>query len=141
MFEKEINSSNLIFNIEQTDEEVLFSFNAKNMDKLKMYLNPRTNGANISPFSNKNLPKSKYNIPEEDLNRYKQVTSNLEQGQLILLAKYTTDFLKSLTTNKSTWDDIKADMALKGLSGKNYVHAIGKWDEYIKYLNNSIGGL
>lgn len=141
LFEKEINNSNLIFNIEQTDEEVLFNYNAKNMDILKQYLNPRTNGANISPFSNKNLPKSKYNIPEEDLNRYKQVTSNLEQGQLILLAKYTTSFLQSLATKKNAWEDIKADMALKGLSGKNYVHAIGKWYEYIKYLNKNIGGL
>ncbi len=104
------------------------------MDLLKQYLNPRTNGANISPFSSKNLPKSKYVISEVDLNRYKEISSKLEQGQLILLAKYTTLFLQSLATKKNSWENIKEDMALKGLKGKEYIHSIGKWEEYIKHL-------
>ena len=108
------------------------------MDELKQYLNPRTNGANISPFSNKNLPKSKYSIPEVDLNRYKELSANLGQGQLILLAKYTTSFLQSLATKKNPWENIKADMALKGLRGKEYIHSIGRWNDYISYLKKEI---
>lgn len=138
LFNKEINNSSLIFNIVETDEEVLFDFNAKNIDILKQYLNPRTNGSNISPFSNKNLPKSKYSIPEVDLNGYKGISSKLEQGQLILLAKYTTSFLQSLATKKNTWENIKADMVLKGLKGKEYIHSIGEWKAYIKYLQEHL---
>lgn len=29
-------------------------------------------------------------------------------------------------------------MVLKGLKGKNYIHSIGKWDEYIKYLSENL---
>ncbi len=50
----------------------------------------------------------------------------------------TKDFLKSLITKKNTWDDIKIDMALKGLTGKNYIHSIGKWNEYISYLEKML---
>ena len=33
---------------------------------------------------------------------------------------------------------IKADMALKGLKGKEYIHSIGKWNDYIKYLEENL---
>ena len=33
---------------------------------------------------------------------------------------------------------MKADMAAKGLSGKKYIHAIGKWKDYINYLKKEI---
>ena len=67
---------------------------------------------------------------------FKNIIEKIGQNRIIELTHMTNSFLKSLTTKKYTWDDIKADMALKGLSGKNYVHAIGKWDEYIEYIVN-----
>ena len=36
------------------------------------------------------------------------------------------------------WEDIKADMALKCLKGKEYIHSIGKWNEYIDYLRKEL---
>ena len=51
---------------------------------------------------------------------------------------FRNNFLKSLANKKNKWENIKADMALKGLNGKNYIHSIGKWGEYIKYLNKSL---
>ena len=132
----------IIFDIEETDKEVLFKFNAKYTEQLEPYLKPRTSGANISPFSSKNLPKNKtYKIPNEDLVAYKNLIANLPQNQLILVGKYTTSFLQSLTTKKNTWDMIKADMALKGLKGKEYIHSIGQWDKYIKYLERNLNEL
>lgn len=50
----------------------------------------------------------------------------------------TRSFLKSLVTKKNTWEDIKSDMAIKGLSGKNYIHSIGLWNNYIDYLANGV---
>jgi hypothetical protein len=138
LFEEQLKNNDVIFDIEKTDSEVLFKFKAKNMEALEKYLKPRSNGANISPFSVKNRPKTKYNIPDKDLVGYKDITSKMTQDKLFLVGKCTKDFIKSLATRKNTYENIKADMALKGLKGKDYIHSIDKWDEYIKYLENNI---
>lgn len=125
----------VIYNKEENDLEVLFQFKAKYMKDLEKYLKPKTNGANISPFSSKNLPKNKtYKIPDEDLEVYKNIIENIGVKQIITLTHMTTRYLKSLATKRNTCEDIKADMALKGLSGKNYIHSIGKWEDYLRYL-------
>lgn len=137
---KEDLGDNIIFNITENDAEVIFWFRASNMDKLEKYLKPKTSGANISPFSSRNLPKNKsYTIPDDELTLYKDIVDKLGKKRIIELTHVTNNFLKSLVTKKHTWEDIKADMALKCVSGKNYIHSIGKWDEYIKYLNENIG--
>ena len=43
-------------------------------------------------------------------------------------------FIKSLATKKNPYENIKADMTLKGLKGKEYIHSIRAWDKYIDYL-------
>ena len=62
--------------------------------------------------------------------------------KLFWLSHYPTntsnDYLKSLVTKKNTWENIKADMTLKGLKVREYLHSIGKWDEYIKYLEENL---
>lgn len=136
VFKNDIDKSNLILNIEETDEEVLFKFHSKHMEQLEPYLKPKTSGADISPFSSRNLPKTKYIIPDEDLVTYKEIVSKIPKNELISLVHTTNSFLKSLATKKNTWEDIKTDMALKGLKGKDYIHSINKWDDYIKYLHN-----
>lgn len=129
----------IIFNIKETSEEVLFQFKAQDMGKLEKYLKPKTSGANISPFSSKNLPRNKtYKIPDEDLVVYKELVSKLPQNQLLLLGKYATSFLQSLATKKNTWENIKADMTLKGLKSREYIHSIGKWEEYVEYLERNL---
>ena len=129
----------IIYNKEENDAEVLFQFKAKNLNILEKYLRPKTSGANISPFSSRNLPKNKtYKIPDEDLAAYKIIIGNLGEKQIITLTHITNNYLKTLVTKRHTWEDIKADMALKGLSGKNYIHSIGMWNDYNKYLEKSI---
>lgn len=129
----------IIFNKEENDSEVLFHFKAKDMSKLEKYLRPKTNGSSISPFSSKNLPKNKsYKIPDEDLVCYKDIVENIGKNQIIALSHMTNSFLKTIITRRNTLEDIKTDMALKGLSGKKYIHSIGKWDEYIKYLEKMV---
>lgn len=139
LYEDDMSSSNnIIFHIEETDSEVLFLFKANNMDLLEKYLKPKTNGADRSPFSTKNLPKSKYNIPDEDFVKYKNIVSKIPREHIIELTHKTNNYLKSLITKKNTWENIKSDMALKGLKGKEYIHSIGKWGEYIEYLAKEI---
>lgn len=129
---------NIIFNIKETSQEVLFQFKAQDMEKLEKYLKPKTNCANRSPFSSKSLPKTKYKIPDEDLLRYKDLMKNLSQREILSFGLYTNNFIKSLVTKKNTLENIKADMAVKGLKGKEYIHSIGKWNEYIEYLEKEI---
>lgn len=114
-------------------------FKAKDGDKVIPLLKPKTSGASMSPFSTKNLPKNKnYKIPEEDLVVYKNITVKIPRERILTLTHTTNNYLKSLVTKKNTFDDIKADMALKGLKGKEYIHSIGKWDEYIEYLEKNL---
>lgn len=129
----------IIYDIEETDAEILFKFSTKDADKIIPLLKPKTNGANISPFSSKNLPKNKtYKIPYEDQVTYKNIVSKIPRENTLAITHSTNSFMKSLATKKNTWEDIKADMALKGLRGKEYIHSIGKWDEYIKYLEKEL---
>lgn len=126
----------IIFNIEETASEILFKFNVKDDNKIIPLLKPKTSGADISPFSTRNLPRNKdYKIPDEDLVRYKDISSKIPKERILELTHITNAYLKSLVNKKNTWDDIKADMALKGLKAKEYIHSIGKWDEYIGYLS------
>lgn len=130
----------IIFDIGETDSEVLFKFSAKHDDKIIPLLKPKTLGASISPFSSKNLPKNKfYSIPDEDQVAYKNIVEKIGKENIITLTHMTNSFIKSLVTNKNTWDKIKLDMAQKGLTGKNYIHSIGKWNDYISYLYRELG--
>lgn len=134
----EINSD-LIFDIEETSQEILFKFHYKDSDKIIPLLKPKTSGANISPFSSKNLPRNKdYKIPDEEFSIYKEIVAKIPPERILTLTHSTNHYLKSLATKKNTWDSIRADMKLKGLKGKEYIHSIGKWSEYIKYLRKEI---
>lgn len=116
--------------VEETDKELLIYFPDKNMKILAKYFKPQTNGANISIFSTKNLPKAKYKIPEDDENNYKEIVSNVKN--MLDIKKYNEEFLKILN------DNYKTDMKKLGLKGKNYIHSIGKWNEYLDFLYEKI---
>ena len=128
----------IIFDIEKTDAEILFKFKYVNSDKIIPLLKPKTSGAGISPFSNKNLPKNDYKIPDEDLVMYKNIVAKIPQERILTLTHSTNSFIKSLATKKNPMENIKAEMKLKGLKGKEYIHSIGKWTEYISYLKEVI---
>lgn len=129
---------NIIFDTEETDSEVLFKFKYVNSDKIIPLLKPKTSGVGISPFSSKNLPKTAYKIPDEDFIKYKNIVSKIPQNEILHITHTSNDYLKSLVAKKNTWENIKADMRLKGLKLKEYLHSIGKWDEYIKYLEENL---
>lgn len=138
---KAIQQSNpsIIFNIEETDSEILFKFKYVDSDKIIPLLKPRTSGASISPFSLKNLPRNKdFKIPDGKLTQYKQIVSKIPPEKLLIIGRMTNSFLQTLVTKKNPWENIKADMRLKCVKGKEYIYIIDKWDEYLKYLNDKI---
>lgn len=128
----------LIYDIEETDSEILFKFKYVNSDKVIPLLKPRTSGSQISPFSSKNLPKSNFKIPDDKLEAYKQIVSKISPEKLLTIGRMTNSFLQTLVTKKTPWENIKADMRLKCVKGKEYIYMIDKWDEYLKYLENEI---
>lgn len=131
--------SSMIFDIEETDSEVLFKFKHVNSDKIIPLLKPKTSGSNISPFSLKNLPKNKdFKIPDEELSLYKEIVVKIPQERILTITHSTNSFIKSLTTKKNPIENIKADMKLKGLKGKEYIYSIGEWDKYIKFLKENL---
>lgn len=133
------NDISMIFDIEETDTEILFKFKYSNSDKIIPLLKPKTCGANISPFSSKNLPRNKnYKIPDEELQPYKKILENIPENQRLSIGIMTNNFIKTLATKRNTMENIKADMRLKGLKSKEYIFSIGKWNNYIKYLGEFI---
>ena len=118
---------------------MLFKFNAKHDDKVIPLLKPKVNGASISPFSSKNLPRNKdYKIPDEQFVMYKNIVDKIPREHILVLTHSTNRFINSLATKKNPIENIKSDMALKGLKGKEYIYSIGKWNEYIKYLQEML---
>jgi len=138
---KSLEENGLIFNIEETDSELLFKFKANNIKQLEKYMNPVVNkGKKPSrPFSKSNLPHSKkYIIPLEDLALYKEITALIPKCELSFYSKINNDFIAKLSTKKHTIDDIKSDMKLQGLLGKFYFHSIGKWNEYCDFTKKCV---
>ena len=124
--------------IHTTDEEVYFKFKAKNMPIMEQYLNPITSCAERSPFSVCNLPHSDYKIPDEDLLAYKEITANLPFESVSKLSHISKSYLKSLSTKTNTYELICSDMKKKMMKPKEYIHSIGKWNEYIEYLKKNL---
>lgn len=139
IFRSDVNRNSNIFDIQYTDKEVLFKFSYKNADKIIPFLKPKTLGASISPFSTKNLPKNRsYKIPDEQLEQYKNIVAKIPKECVLSITHTTNKFLKQLVNKKNAWEDIKADMLKSGLKGKEYIHSIGKWKEYIQYLEDNL---
>lgn len=129
-----------IWDIVENDKEIEFKFSAKDIELIAKYLKPYTGGSGISPFSTKNLPKRKYEIDNDDLREYKNIISKIPEGKLLIVHRVTERFLNDILPKNKAYRrvDIKADMKKKMLKGKEYIHYIGKWDEYLKFLEENI---
>ncbi len=139
IFEKDILASDkIIFDIEETDSEVLFKFKYQDMDKLKSVLKPLTMACNRSPFSTKNLSKSDYTIPDEDLKGYKSITANLPQNRLIALVHISKRFMNEVVKSQKKITELNTEMKQLGMKPKEFYHYKGWWDEYLDYLEKNI---
>lgn len=135
---KELEEKDVLFDVEETDEEFFFKFKDKNFDTIAEVIQPSTFGAGISPYSTKNLPKTKYTIPEADMEEYRKTTSVVDKENMALLAQATRKFIDHISTKNLTSQDIKADMKKQGLSGRNYFHANGYWSQYLDFIKTYI---
>ena len=136
-----LNNNGTIFDIHEYDSEVEFKFNAKNVELVAKYLKPQTMGADISPFSTKNLPKKKYEIPLENIKEYRKIIDSIPEGNKLLINILTKEFMsKIMAKDIKLYNeiDIKADMKKRMLKGKEYIHSMGYWDKYLDYLRKNL---
>lgn len=134
--DKELNK--IINTIFESDAEVSFRFHWSLMEQFEKYFKPKTSAASRSPFSSKNLPKSDYEIPEEDQLKYKEVVSKLPKEDILKVGHITSDYINSLANRKNKLEDIKNDMKQKCMKSKEYIHVIGRWNDYLEYLKKEI---
>lgn len=108
------------------------------MDKIEKVVKIKTSGASISPFSQKNLPKSDYKISDDKLKRYKNIIENRPEIDKLSLGHTMKKYIESLATKKQPYDKIIKDMRRNCMSYKQYIDYIGKWDEFLEVLENEL---
>lgn len=129
----------------ENDSEVEFRFKSKYIDEVATLLKARTSGAGISPFSSKNLPKDKnIHIPTEYIDEYKAITSRVEKNDLLLIHRFTDEFLATTLNKKYKRIDknfnYKSDMKrlCLGRQVKEYIYTKEMWPDYLEYLRMKI---
>lgn len=133
--------------IYESDSEVFAQFDDKLLDNgdFEKYFNPSTSGAGISPFSTKNIKKNDYLIPEIDLALYNKTLAKLdvtkESGKLIQLVhvnrKFDDYIVNKLSVKKQIYD-IKSAKREANIGAKEFIHSIGMWSDYLKFLEMEI---
>ena len=140
--EKGIEYSNYI----ETDKEVIFRFKAKDIDEIAKLLKAKVSGANISPFSSKNLPQDKnlVSIPTDKMQEYKDIIGKVNEGNLLIIHRITNDFLANILEKRFRKTDktfsYKTDIKQLKLSRlvKEYIYYKDMWQEYVAYLDKEI---
>lgn len=131
---------------DESDEEVLFHFNATDIETVATLLKAKTSGANISPMSKRNLPKVKLELPEEDMAAYKDIVDKVDKSDKLLIHRITTEFLDKVLAKelrpKGTRKpyDYKTEMKKLKLASdsKGYIWTKELWYEYLEFLEKEI---
>lgn len=137
MFKELLNTGTLEF-INEFEEEGEFGFKTEQMEYIASLVGAKTSGANISPFSTKNLPSVKYTIPSEEMAKYKEIIGNIDKKNMNLISKFTTDFDKIIQNKKGKNYNINYERKLSCLGNKEFIHYIGLFSEYLKFLKANI---
>lgn len=127
-----------ILYIMENDEEIEFRFCSEYIDLISKYLQPQTYGASIDPFSIKNLPKSSYKIPLNDLETYKNIIASVENK--LLISRITQNFISKIIGKDIRFNgkNMSQEMKMQMLRGKEFIHFNGFWKQYMSYLQEEI---
>ena len=135
------------FDYDESDEEVMFKFKAKDIDRIAVLMKAKTYGASIAPFSSKNLPKNKdIKIPNEEVEKYKSISSRVDKKDMLKFKTWNHSFLEDVLQKKIRKDtknksyNYKEDMQKMklGRQVKEFIYAKNMWQDYLDYLDNTI---
>lgn len=141
----------ILLEIDVLDVEVYFTFKTSQIDYIAKLVGARTSGASISPLSVKNLPKNHYEIPEGDSKQYSELikllpkrtmerqgkdgkTLKVEIPDGVIVNNIMKGFEAVIKKNKGKGYDLNAEQRKVGLKGREFIHSIGMWNEFIKYV-------
>ena len=122
----DLKNSGYVEDVDILSVEVFFTFHADHLDALAPIIKLRTSGANISPFSTKNLPRAPYTIPDKDMELYKKCRGDLTGLEI---NKVQNEFIA-----KKFDDNFKIDLRKEMLKPLQYFHKVGYFSEYCEYL-------
>ena len=150
---KKLLHDEILTDIDITDGEVYFTFKNTKTEYIASLVGARTSGITIQPFSIKNLPKTHYEIPKSDIDRYtkfvktlpkkimtkkdkdgKEIKIEMADGALIMAMM--RDFEKIILEYKSKKFNINEEQKKSGIRGKEFIHSIGLWDEFLEFMKN-----
>lgn len=122
----------------ENDIEADFKFKSSDIDTVAKLMKAKTGGANISPFSVKNLPQSVYTI--ENIDDYKEIRDSVKKEDLLIISQITNRFISEIMQKKYRHIQLKGDIKKKCMSRqlKEYIHSMGEWNSYLKYLKDEI---
>lgn len=144
IYRNDLEGKNIIFDIEATDEEILFKVLDKNLDKIIGLLKPQMSGASISPFSPKNLPigkgNNKYQFTLIQIEAYEKITGIIPKENKLIIGRLNSQFAEQILCKKlkMSMSEIKADMKKECLKLKDYIYAKGYENEYLEFLKANI---
>lgn len=130
---------------DETDEEVSFLFPSTEIDIVAKLVGAKVSGANISPFSSRNLNKNKdVKIPEEDMEKYRNIIKTIDKNNMykirIIINNFLNNVLQKKERNKDKSFNWKADSKRMKLSRqlKEYIYMKGYWNNFISYFQRNI---
>ena len=114
---KALEDEGTVRSIMENDKEIEFKFHARKLEYIALFLKPAIAGADISPFSTKNLPKCDYPISEEDLAEYNAILDSMDSKDYLLVSRVTDAFLTNKLQKSKQYRtiDLKKDMKKKCL--------------------------
>ena len=72
---------------------------------------------------------------------YKQIINDANLDNKLVIGKLTNDFITKIVPKKHRLyakSDMKKEMRKVMLSGKEFIHSIGLWDEYMDFLREKL---
>lgn len=129
-----LRDNGLITSYSICDGEMSFSFKSEFLPQWEQILKLRSWGKKIRPLSPKNLPKSKYKIPTQDTEAYKNLIKKFTkmEADLITVARKVRHLNKCYQSQLNT--DVKQEMRSNAMTFHQYIHSHGRWSDYLTYL-------
>lgn len=114
-------------------------FHAKDIKKIATIVKPKTSGAKIDPFSNKNLPKVVYKIPAKDMAELYSLTEELSKTETMhFYKKVNSDFINGVRKLNGEKFNAKEELKKSRLGSREFIHSVGLWDKYLTYVKKQL---
>lgn len=125
----ELRDSGYVNDVDILSTEIFFTFDAEHLDTLAPIIKLKTSGANISPFSTRNLPKKPYTIPDKDMDKYKEAKDGLSGLEI---ARLNEEFIA-----ENFDSDFKTNLRKSMLKPIQYFHKEKIWDKYCNFIEEN----